>query len=162
MTTKPDIRDAVYYGTEVNKESIKETSLALLNDIDEGHIAPLQVAAQFKFIEDVIANVKEELRQRVIAEQDKYGKEQMTYHGAEFQIKEAGVKYDYSQCQDMIWNDLKQQIDALNDQMKEREAFLKGLKERLTYIDESTGEIVTLYPPQRKSTTTYSIQWSKK
>ena len=98
MTTKPDIRDIVYYGKEVSKESISETSLALLNDIDEGHMHPLQVAAQFKFIEDVISNVKEELRQRVIAEQDKYGKEKMTYHGASFDIKEAGVKYDYSDC----------------------------------------------------------------
>ena len=161
MTTKPDIRDLVYYGSEVNKETIKETSLALLNDIDEGHMHPLQVAAQFKFVEDVISNVKEELRQRVIAEQDKYGKQAMTYHGATFEIKEAGIKYDYSQCQDEIWDDLKKQIDALNEQIKEREAFLKTLKERFTYIDESTGEIVTLYPPQRKSTTTYAITWNK-
>lgn len=162
MTTKPDIRDLVYYGSEVSKETIKETSLALINDIDEGHMHPLQVAAQFKFIEDVMTNVKEELRQRVIAEQDKYGKEAMTYHGASFDIKEAGVKYDYSQCQDVIWDDLKKQLDALNDQIKEREAFLKTLKERFTYIDESTGEIVTIYPPQRKSTTTYAITWNKK
>lgn len=162
MTTKPDIRDIVYYGTEVSKESIKEQSLALLNDIDEGHIHPLQVAAQFKFIEDVITNVKEELRQRVIAEQDKYGKEAMTYHGATFDIKEAGIKYDYSQCNDEIWDDLRKQLDALNEQIKEREAFLKTLKERFTYIDESTGEIVTIYPPQRKSTTTYAITWNKK
>lgn len=162
MTTKPDIRDVVYYGTEITKESIKEQSVALLNDLDEGHIYPLQLAAQLKFVEDVIANVKEELRQRVVSEKDKYGKDDMTYHGAKFDIKEAGVKYDYSQCDDVIWNDLKQQLDALTEQIKEREAFLKALKERFTYIDESTGEIVTLYPPQRKSTTTYSITWSKK
>ena len=162
MNNKPDMRDLVYYGSEVSKETIKETSLALLNDIDEGHMHPLQVAAQFKFIEEVITNVKEELRQRVVAEQDKYGKEKMTYHGATFDIKEAGVKYDYSHCDDTIWNDLKQQLDALNDKMKEREAFLKALKERFTYIDESTGEIVTLYPPQKKSTTTYAITWNKK
>jgi hypothetical protein len=46
--------------------------------------------------------------------------------------------------------------------MKEREAFLKALKEQLIYIDESTGEIVTLYPPRRKSTTTYSVLWKNK
>ena len=162
MTTKPDIRDVVFYGTEITKESIKEQSVALLNDLDEGHISPLQLAAQLKFVEDVIANVKEELRQRVVAEKDKYGKDDMTYQGAKFDIKEAGVKYDFSHCEDVIWNDLKQQLDALTEQIKEREAFLKALKERFTYIDESTGEIVTLYPPQRKSTTTYSITWSKK
>ena len=162
MTTKPDIRDIVYYGTEVTKEHIKEQSIALLKDLDEGHIAPLQLAAQLKLVEDVISNVKEELRQRVVAEKDKYGKDDMTYHGAKFDIREAGVKYDYSQCEDIQWNELSQQIDALTEQRKERESFLKALKEKLTYVDESTGEIKSIYPPQKKSTTTYAITWSKK
>jgi hypothetical protein len=161
MRNKPDIRDVVYYGNEVNKEIIKETSLALLNDIDEGFMHPLQVAAQFKFVEDVINNVKEELRQRVIAEQTKYGKERMTFHGATFDIKEAGIKYDFSHCEDAIWNDIDKKMQMLTERRKEREAFLKTLKERFTYVDESTGEIITIYPPQKKSTTTYAITWSK-
>ena len=161
MTTKPDIRDVVYYGKEVTKETIKEQSIALLKDLDEGHFSPLHIAAQLKFIEDIITNVKEEVRQRVIAEKDKYGKGDMTYYGARFDIKEAGIKYDFSQCQDDIWNDINKQIQALTEQRKEREAFLKTIKERFTYIDESTGEIVTIYPPQKKSTTTYAITWNK-
>ena len=161
MSNQPDLRDVVYYGTAVTKESIKEQSINLLKDLDEGHITPLQLAAQLKLIEDIITNVKEELRQRVLAEQDKYGKERMSYHGATFDIKEAGVKYDYSKCQDEIWNDIDKHIQELTEQRKEREAFLKTLKDRFTYVDESTGEIVTIYPPQRKSTTTYSITWSK-
>ena len=161
MTTKPDIRDVVYWGNTVSKETIKEHSINLLADLDNGYITPLQLAAQLKYFEDIIANVKEEVRQRVVAEQSKYGKERMTFKGATFDIKEAGVKYDYSHCNDTIWDDLKQQLNDLNDKMKEREAFLKSLKERLTYVDESTGEIVTIYPPQKKSTTTYAITWSK-
>jgi hypothetical protein len=58
MTTQPDIRDLVYYSTIVNKETIKEQSIALLKDLDEGHITPLQLAAQLKFVEDIITNVK--------------------------------------------------------------------------------------------------------
>ena len=98
---------------------------------------------------------------RSIAEQDKYGKERMSYHGATFDIKEAGVKYDYSQCQDVIWNDIDKKMQMLTERKKEREAFLKTIKERFTFVDESTGEIVTIYPAQKKSTTTYAITWSK-
>ena len=161
MTTQPDIRDVVYYGKEVNKEHIKEQSIALLKDLDEGHITPLQLAAQLKFVEDIIINVKEELRQRVVAEKDKYGKDTMTYHGATFDIKEAGIKYDFSHCEDAIWNDIDKKMQMLTERRKEREVFLKMIKERFTYVDESTGEIVTIYPPQKKSTTTYAITWSK-
>ncbi len=159
MTTKPDIRDVVYYGKEVTKETIKEQSIALLKDLDEGHFSPLHIAAQLKFIEDIITNVKEEVRQRVIAEKDKYGKGDMTYYGARFDIKEAGIKYDFSHCQDDIWNDIDKQIQALTEQRKEREAFLKTIKERFTYIDESTGEIVTINPPQKKSFKAQDKNW---
>ena len=161
MSTKPDIRDVVYWGNNVSKETIKEHSINLLADLDNGYITPLQLAAQLKYFEDIIANVKEEVRQRVVAEQSKYGKERMTFKGAAFDIKEAGIKYDYSHCECTIWNDINQQIEVLTEQRKEREAFLKTLKERFTYVDESTGEIVTIYPPQKKSTTTYAITWSK-
>ena len=161
MSNQPDLRDVVYYGTTVTKESIKEQSINLLKDLDEGHITPLQLAAQLKFVEDIITNVKEELRQRVIAEQDKYGKERMSYHGATFDIKEAGVKYDFSKCEDVIWNDIDKKMQMLTERKKEREAFLKTIKERFTFVDESTGEIITIYPPQKKSTTTYSITWNK-
>ena len=161
MSTKPDIRDIVYYSSDVTKETIKEQSMGLLKDLDEGHITPLKLAAQLKFMEDIISNVKEELRQRVVAEQTKHGKEAMSYQGASFDIREAGIKYDYSQCQCSIWNDIDSQIQKFTEQRKEREAFLKTLKERFTYIDESTGEIITLYPAQRKSTTTYAITWKK-
>ena len=161
MSTKPDIRDVVYWGNNVSKETIKEHSINLLADLDNGYITPLQLAAQLKYFEDIIANVKEEVRQRVVAEQSKYGKERMTFKGAAFDIKEAGIKYDYSHCECTIWNDINQQIEVLTEQRKEREAFLKTLKDRFTYVDESTGEIVTIYPPQKKSTTTYAITWSK-
>ena len=161
MSTKPDIRDVVYWGNNVSKETIKEHSINLLADLDNGYITPLQLAAQLKYFEDIIANVKEEVRQRVVAEQSKYGKERMTFKGATFDIKEAGIKYDYSHCECTIWNDINQQIEVLTEQRKEREAFLKTLKDRFTYVDESTGEIITLYPAQRKSTTTYAITWKK-
>ena len=85
----------------------------------------------------------------------------MTFKGATFDVKEAGIKYDFSKCEDVIWNDIDKKMQMLTERKKEREAFLKSLKERFTYVDESTGEIITLYPPQKKSTTTYAITWSK-
>lgn len=162
MTTKPDVRDIIYYGDEITKTQSKEHSIALLQMLDEGHLGPLQLAVQIKYMEDVFLYIKEELRQRVIAEKDKYGKDEMTYKGVLFEVKESGVKYDYSKCEDFIWNEINEQIHTLTEQRKEREAFLKTLKERFTYIDQSTGEIITLYPPQRKSTTTYFQTWMNK
>ena len=113
-------------------------------------------------IADNLLLPKEKLREYVINELSKYQKGQdITKHGATFQLKEAGVSYDYSGCGHAQYNELKQQIAILNEQCKEIEKFLRTIKDSMTVVDESTGEIITIHAPIRRSTTTYSIGWNK-
>ena len=92
----------------------------------------------------------------------KYGKGEIpTSSGASFQVKETGVKYDFSQCNDPVWNNLKEQADRINEQLKEREKYLKVIKNPKTEIDEETGEVYTIIPPTRTSTTSYTVTFKK-
>ncbi len=67
-----------------------------------------------------------------------------------------GVKYDYSVCQDPIYNKLKDELEALQEKIKAREMVLKSLSQEglQTLIED---EVVTLYPPNKTSTTTISV-----
>jgi PHP family Zn ribbon phosphoesterase len=125
----------------------------------EGVINPLDLALQIKFIEDVIANFKEKLREEVILELSKYGKDDCSKFNGKFEVREMGVKYDFHDCNDSIYNDLTQKINELIDQRKEREKFLKSLKNSECIVNQSTGEIVTIFPPKKSSTTSYAIKW---
>lgn len=69
-------------------------------------------------------------------------------------VKEMGTKYDFSQCGHPRLNEIEQEIKRLSEEKKSIEATLKTLKGSMTLTDEETGEIFTVYPPQKRSTTT--------
>lgn len=130
----------------------------------EGEVSPLEAAAKLRSMKEVIElTLKDkEVNEIIISEIGKYGKgETPSAFGAKFQVKETGVKYDFSQCNDPIWNQLKAEADAISEKMKEREAYLKVIKERKTEIDNETGEVYEILPPLRTSTTSYSITFGK-
>jgi len=86
---------------------------------------------------------------------DPYG--DIGYNGADNQIN---VRYDYTNCNDPLWNDLKEQADLLDKEIKDRERFLKTIPPSgLTITDHRTGEIVTIRPALKTSTTTPVITW---
>lgn len=55
--------------------------------------------------------------------------------GVEITEKMAGVSYDYTVCDDAVWNDLDAQIKELDKQKKAREKFLQAIP--ATNIDEN-------------------------
>jgi len=83
--------------------------------------------------------------------------ESLVKYNAEITEKEAGVRYDFTYCKDSIWNELTSEIEPLLAERKEREEFLKTL--RNDYIDEYTGEII--HPPLRTGALTYQISIKK-
>lgn len=144
----------------ITKQVIQDYAQELIRSIEEGHANPIDTALQVKFMEDLITAIKERLRVAVIAEAGKYAKgEDIVRYNGRVQVKEAGVKYDYHTCLDPTYQKLTDQINELEFQRKEREAFLKSLTSSVTLVDEETGEVITIHPPQKKSTTTYAITW---
>jgi hypothetical protein len=111
---------------------------------------------------DLFDAVKDELRGRVLDELNAYTKgEEVTLFGATFEVIEAGTKYDYSGCNDTEYDDLTAAINELTARRKEREKFLRGIKNATTIVNEETGELVRILPPVKSSTTTYKTTWSR-
>lgn len=144
----------------------EQTALAanFANMFTEGEVSPLEAAAKLRSIKEVIELTLKDIKvnEIIISEIEKYGKgENPSAFGAKFQVKETGVKYDFSQCNDPIWNRLKAEADAISEKMKEREKYLKIIKEPKTEIDNETGEVYEILPPLKTSTTSYSITFNK-
>lgn len=97
----------------------------------------------------------------VIGEIESYGKEIPSYNGATLSLFESGVKYDYSNCGDTKYNSLIEQKKEIDAKIKERESFLKTIKEKITIVDEETGEIVTVHAPSKSSTTTVKTTYKR-
>lgn len=144
----------------ITKAAIQDYSDYLIKQLEEGLANPMDVALKLKFMEELIDKMKERMRALVLDELNKYAKgEDVVRYNGQFKAKETGVRYDFTGCNDPLWNRLNQEIVELTDKRKEREAMLKTIKDKQTIIDEETGEIANLFPARKLSTSSYEIRW---
>lgn len=88
---------------------------------------------------------------RPLANKDYLDKLEKGYSIHDVKIEQAATKteYDYSVCHDCIYNGLLSAFETAKTNLKEREAFLKALKVKMTVVDEDTGEVSEIYPPNK-------------
>lgn len=96
-----------------------------------------------------------------LTEISKYGKELTTSTGTKIELMEAGVKYDFSKCNDEILDEMQKQADELETKIKERKEFLKKLPVEGLDVISMHGEMQRIYRPSKSSTSTYKATISK-
>jgi len=146
-----------------SKTEIARITDSLCEKVTQGEVDPLSAVVIIDALRKAIEEAEKIVKPYAIAECDKYAKgDKILSKNCEISKREAGVKYDYSSCGDPVWNELKEQSDAIQVKIKERESILKQLKEKLVSVDVRTGEVIELYPPLKKSTTTIVITYPEK
>lgn len=138
------------------KKQIEVFASQLENGLINGQIIASDLLRFQKAMEKVFEKIKPTLIENALNEISKFEKNPII-KGSEFSIVEAGVKYDYSDCNDLEYNSLSIQLEALKSTLKDRETFLKSIKQPLQLIDETSGECYTVYPPKKTSTTTLKV-----
>ena len=141
---------------ETTKAQRQDFAQSVINSLKEGHTDPLKVHLQVKCLEDIVKQLTShpEYKDLTLDEASKHGKS-FELHNAKFEIKEAGVKYDYSNCGDPVYNELAQKMAELEKEIKDRQAFLKAVKPGTEILVED--EVVILYPPIKTSTTSITV-----
>lgn len=144
--------------------SISEYAREAVTAITEGQVDPLTAFVNINKIKKVIEEVGKnpDVSRILIDHIEMRGvNREMIVGDCKAQVCEAGVTYDFSECGDQQLADLYAEADALKERIKARENFLKGIDGHTTIIDESTGTILTLYPPSRSSKTTVKLTFKK-
>ena len=146
-----------------SKEEQAVLSSAMINSVLDGEIDPIKAVIQAKsLVETLTLFLKDKgVNDLVLREVEKYGK-QTSKDGATIAIKEVGSKWDYSECGDPIYNRLSAKKAEIEEKLKEREVLLKATREPRTEVDEETGEVYTVNPPSKSSTTSYAITFKIK
>jgi hypothetical protein len=152
---------------DMSKADHANFATMIVDAMDNGNADPLKVHLQLKSMEKVFKNLtdKEEnealskrYRDHVLSAAQQYGGKKFEFHNSVIEIKEAGTKYDYSQCCDPILADLEKRTKELSDELKSRQKMLQLLKPSgQEMIDPSTGESFTAYPPAKTSTTSVQV-----
>jgi len=145
---------------DITKEQQQSFCHDLIERIKEGNAYALKVHLQIKSMSDIIKQITDDAgyKKIVLSDAESYGKKSFDFLNGKFEIKETGVKYDYSQCNDPVLIDLEFRANELNEQVKQRQAFLKSVPASgVSILIEETGESVTVYPPSKSSTTSVAV-----
>ena len=132
---------------------------SVINNLKDGIADPLKVHLQLKNTEALIEELSKdvEYKEMLQTEAAKHGKK-FDLHNAGFQIKETGVKYNYDNCGDAKLVELTQQLADIQAKVKERQEWLKTCPSGgLQMLDDTTGELVTIFPPVKTSTTVVAV-----
>lgn len=144
---------------ETTKEQRQSFCIDLVSRLEGGEVDPLKVHLQVKSMEDIIKQLNDNTvyKSMLLDAAEKHGKK-FTFQNAEFSIKEVGVKYDYSQCNDPVLAELEQESARIGEALKARQNFLQTAPQSgLTIVIEATGEAATVYPPSKSSTTSVAV-----
>jgi len=146
----PDTPSAVLQLLNADKQALENFANAIIQDVKQGRSNPLEIQILIKKYEFVLNEIKENIKVNVNTETAKYGEKPFNYGGAECHYTPTRTEYDFSVCGDPEWELYDSQSKNYIDRRKKREDFLKQVKEPISILNESTGEIETISPPQKK------------
>lgn len=134
-----------------NAVPIYETAMQAIQAIKDGDVEPITAYINLSKMEKSIAMIKDDkdVRDIVLRELAKYGKKH-TFGDVTLEEAEAGVKYDYSVCEDDKLNEMYELRKKLDAEIKERESFLRTIPES-GVADTETGAVI--YRAARSSKT---------
>lgn len=143
---------------ETNKEQRQSFALGVIDALENGEVDPLKIHLQVKCMEDIIKllNSNTIYKKSVLDAAEKYNQKSFEFMNSKVEIKETGVKYDYSKCNDPVHQSISSDLEERSAWLKDRETFLKTVpaKGMELKIDD---EVVTVYPPSKSSTTSVAI-----
>lgn len=120
-----------------NKSQLKTFVASFVEAAKNGYNEPLEVLKKIKILEEILKQSKSELSELFQDECDKYHEKTFDAHGCSFQKREI-AKYDFSS--DSEWIELNNTKKTIEQDIKDREAFLRTIKEPVA--DTKTGEII--------------------
>jgi len=141
------------------KEERTQLVREIFDEVLNGRINPLELHLRLKSAEEVIKQLTglEPYKAILLDEAVKHGKS-FQYHTAKVDIREVGVKYDYSGCGNSTLAELYERQEVIAEMIKAREAYHRSLpKTGIGAIHPSTGEVETHYPPAKTSTTSVAV-----
>ena len=126
-------------------------SAQIIKAVQNGDANPLEVLVMLRALEAVSECVREEISDNILTEAEKHAEKKFNAFGAIIERTEVGTKYNYLQTGDVEYEQLHAEAQTANRRLKEREEMLKALKEPITAVVESTGEVYKINPPMKTS-----------
>jgi hypothetical protein len=128
----------------------------ILDSVINGFEDPLFLLVKLKAFTKALDGAIDSIQEHALSEAQKHGKSFAIY-GAKVEVKEMGTKWYFDKTGDPVIARIAEQKDQIGKAEKDRQAFLKTLKEKTSFLDEESGEVFTVYPARKESKTGIAI-----
>jgi len=124
----------------------------IIEEVESGNIDSLDVHIRCKALILSLNQVIESIESKTLAEAEKHGKS-FDFKNARIEVKELGSKWHFDKSNDSKYFWIKSKLEKWDTERKDRETFLKSLKQKTSILDEETGELIEVFPPYKTSKT---------
>lgn len=135
-----------------SKSEVGRFSTQIIEAVKSGDVSPLEVLVLLRALENVSETVRTAIKDNINTAADKYSEKSFNVFNARIEKAEIGTKYFYEASGDPEWAKRKFNVEAATNLLKEREAFLRALKDPMDILDSETGEVFKVVPPPKAST----------
>ena len=122
----------------------------LIKAVKSGDANALEVQIMLRAVQAMAKEVIEEIEDNVTTAAEKYSERKFNAFGAIVEKADFG-KYNYASSCDPEWEQLDAEFKTIERKRKEREEFLRALKEPMTAVNRETGEVYEIRPPFKNS-----------
>jgi hypothetical protein len=119
--------------------------------VNEAEGYELEAYITAKKLEYVVKSLIEVLQPMAITEAEK--QKGNTLYGAEVNVKDTGVRYNFLDCGYSPYNDLVSGKKQIESELKLMETMLKSINKKTTIVDEESGDVMEIKPPIRTAGT---------
>lgn len=135
-----------------DRQTIDSFTNQLTLEIEDGSIEPQWLHGALSKLIKNLTELKDLNAQNLDA--DNIYKEAF---GFSFIKKEAGTKYDFSNCNHPKWIELSDKENKIKEEKKEIETTLKTIKTFMTIVDDD-GQVLQVNPPIKTSKTIIEVR----
>lgn len=132
-------------------KEVAQFSKQLVESVKQGDANPLELLVMLRALEAVSELVREEIGENILTAADKYSEKKFEAFGAILERAEVYTRYEYETSKDVEWEQLDTEFKTIERKRKDREAFLRALKDPMTVVSPETGEVYQIRPPFKKS-----------
>lgn len=135
-----------------NGPEIESFAVNTIKQIEDGEYSALELFVKCKAFQKSIDLILQGIEESALNEAQREGKSFPKYN-ASVSIREVGTKWFYDKTNDPTIAEIQSQKAGITEKEKERQTFLKSLKNPMMVLDEESGELVQIFPARKESKT---------
>jgi hypothetical protein len=122
----------------------------IIQSVKSGNANPLEALVMLKALQLLSKEVIEQIEENVLNEANRYNEKSIEMYGARIDKCDVKTEYLYETSGDSQWEELDAEIKGLVERKKQREEFLRAIKDPVVLVTKD-GEEEIVKPPVKRT-----------